>query len=335
MSTYLVTFKPMEPYFFGNEKNFAYSKNDKNPVSNSYFIKSEYVPSQSTILGALRYILLPVKKSNWDYTADEKKKNAEAVGANSFNPSDERNEFGKIKKISPVFLYDGVNDLVPTPFDHIDGNRNYTPFTFEENDKVDTLDGEYLYTEKYNAKDGITSAYLNLTDGAIVELENIFISVTRMGINRSDTENGMFKKRYVQLADEYSFAVYLELDDEKKPENAIVHLGQGKSTFVVTFEPKENDIEGKIAEHLSDEIIYFFGDAFVSNDIYKKCKFAATKTKTYRAFQKQGKTVNKDSKLYNLISAGSIVIPKDKSDFIKFVKNDKVQSIGYNTIITK
>ena len=47
--TYLVKFKPLEPYFFGNEKSFIFPK-DENQTSyqqlaNSYYIKGENTPS--------------------------------------------------------------------------------------------------------------------------------------------------------------------------------------------------------------------------------------------------------------------------------------------------
>jgi hypothetical protein len=237
VKTYLVTFKPMEPYFFGNEKNFVYPGSNKNQASNSYFIKSEYLPSQSTILGALRYIFLPVKKANWSYSEDDKIKNAEAVGANGFNPL-ENNSFGKINKISPVFLYDGEIALIPMPFDHVVGNEKYTPFSNYK--EVDTSDGKKLFTEEYNAKDGVTSDYLNLSNGEIVDFYELFKDVTRIGINRNPKDKGMFKKTYRYLNDKYAFAVYLDLEDDIKPENTFVYLGQGKSTFDVSFEEKEN-----------------------------------------------------------------------------------------------
>ncbi len=339
MKTYLATFKPIEPYFFGNEKSFVYPKaesdkkaSNKPQVSNSYFIKSEYVPSQSTILGALRYIFLPVKKSDWQYDNAERDLNNQTVGANGFNPAEE-NDFGKIKKISPVFLYDGENALVPAPFDHIEGKGKYTPFS--SFGTVTTSDGEKFFAEEYNAKDGVTSDYLNLTTGDIAKREELFSEVTRMGINRDPKNKGMFKKTYRQLKGKYAFAIYLDLEDDLKPENTIVHLGQGKSTFAVSFEAKENNIEKEIAKYLRDDVVYFFGDAFVSADIYKECKFAATKTKTYRYYAKSGKTVTKGGTLYNLISAGSVVIPKDKDKFKKSIENNNVNVIGYNEIITK
>ena len=339
MKTFLVTLKPLEPYFFGNEKNFVYpkakdetEKANNSQLSNSYFIKSEYMPSQSTVLGALRYVLLPVKKSNWDYTEAEKKMNSETIGKNSFNPN-QNNDFGKIKSVSPVFLYDGVTALIPTPFDHICDRKKYTPFS--KYSEVKTPDSTYLCAEEYNSKNGVTSDYMQLSDGAIISFDSLFTSVTRMGINRRVNEKGLFKKTYRQLNNKYAFAVYLDLDDDLAPENTVVYLGQGKSTFALSFEEKENNIENEIKQYLRDDVVYFLGDAFVFDTVYKNCKFAVTKTKTYRAFQRVRNKVSKDTVLYNLISAGSVVIPHNKAEFVDFVNNEKVDLIGYNKIVTK
>ena len=53
---YLITFTPMEPYFFGGERTFGFGKeSDRKPP---YYIVSEKKPSQPTLFGTLRYIIL-------------------------------------------------------------------------------------------------------------------------------------------------------------------------------------------------------------------------------------------------------------------------------------
>ena len=64
--TYLLTFTPQEPYFFGNEKSFTYpGQKNGGQYGNRYYVKSEQTPSQSTLFGALRYLMIPVKKHNY------------------------------------------------------------------------------------------------------------------------------------------------------------------------------------------------------------------------------------------------------------------------------
>ncbi len=333
MNTYLVTFKPMEPYFFGNEKTFLFpgSENDST-LANQYFIKSEYTPSQSTILGALRYLFLPVKLSDWNYSTEQIKQNADAVGSVGFNPSEDR-EFGKIKKISPVFLHDGEGILVPTPFDHISGKSQYTPFS--QYRSAVTPEGERYYTDEYASKEGITCDYMKLSGGDIVPFYELFKTMTRTGINRSKDTQGYFKKEYAMLDEKYAFGVYLTLDDGLIPHDDVIFLGQGKSAFSVCFTPEDNHIAENMKQYLRSGTVYCLGDAFIDPDVYEKSLFAVTKTKTYRAYRKNGAMVTKDSELYRLITAGSIFIPRNAEEFSAFIQNNNVNRIGFNEFITK
>ena len=117
MSCYLMKLTPQEPYFFGNEKSFQYKGTEIGDARNRYYIAGEPVPAQTTLIGMLRYIMLPHKKADRNYSSTEVKKNNAAVGERSFCYGGE-NEFGKILKIEPLFLLRGDERLVVTPFDH-------------------------------------------------------------------------------------------------------------------------------------------------------------------------------------------------------------------------
>ena len=112
-TTYKISFKPVEPYFFGNEKTFAFPVKGENasPSVSSYFIRSEDMPSQSTILGALRYLFLDHKNPDFKYTKEQAADNAKAVGPASFDiASEDVQQFGLIRKISPVFISESDKD---------------------------------------------------------------------------------------------------------------------------------------------------------------------------------------------------------------------------------
>ncbi|MBQ8000281.1 MAG: hypothetical protein IJ298_03580 [Ruminococcus sp.] len=339
MKTYKVTFTPLEPYFFGNEKGFAYPKSkdgnqtNKSQFSNQYFIRSEALPSQSTLLGALRYHLLPKKKSNWsDYTPEDKALNNEAVGEQSFDPAYDRT-FGRIKKISPVFIQQGGNILVPVPMNHIKGKTTYDPFS--EYKTVITPFGDRYYTEEYNAKDGICTDYMSLAEGAIVERSVIFKTETRIGINRFAKKNGFFKKEYYTLNKGFSFGAYITLDGDSKPKDGVLFLGQGKSAFAFSFVEEENKLTEQVKKRLPEGVAYCLSDTFTEPEIYDASKFSVTDTKTYRAYSRQGGRVSKEAVLYRVISAGSVFIPADIEAFADFVRKDNVNRIGYNEIIIK
>ena len=342
MKTYKVTFTPLEPYFFGNEKGFTYptsksesvriEQGEENRFTNMYYIKSELLPSQSTLLGALRYHFLPVKKSRWDYNENDIKLNAETVGAESFNPDADRT-FGKIKRISPVFICTDKETLIPVPMNHINGKSVYTPF--KKYEIVTTPAGEQLYTSEYNAKDGVSSDYMKISDGGIVSLSDIFKTETRIGINRRTTQNGFFKKEYSMLVKGYSFGTYIELEDSLEVNNGIVFLGQGKSAFTIEFTEESNTLTENIEHYLPEGVAYCFGDMFIGPEIYEYSKFSVTKTKTYRAYSRHGTKVSKDSVLYRIITAGSVFIPVDKESFVAAIKKDNLNRIGYNKMIVK
>lgn len=330
MKEYLVTFKPLEPYFFGSDKTFSFS--DK--INGRYFISSESVPSQSTLLGAIRYMLLPVKKSDWNYNADDIKKNAQTVGSAGFNPLEKDPDFGKIAGISPAFIVGDKGVMVRTPFDHIASQAQYTPYS--DYLSVDMPDGrQKRYTKQYDSKLGGTQgSYMYVKTGEIVPAEKMFVSDLRVGINRAGEEGGFFKKEYKLLSGGYCFAVYLKLNDDVTPQGGIVHLGQGKSTFLVSYTEQKNTLKDDVARLLREDVVYCLGDAFISSEVYSNTSFAITSLKTYRHFQNTKNNVLKGDKLFNIIEAGSVFIPYDKSAFLSSVRNTPVRQSGYNFFVT-
>jgi len=361
MKTYRVDFKPISPYFFGNEKTFSYrGQKIGQKLSNQYYIKSERMPSQTTVLGALRYLFLAHKNHDYIYTEKEFSENAVRVGAESFDIGrSEAQDFGVIQKISPVFLYHkekGV--LIPTPFDHNEATESETYAPFRAYGIAETSEGKKLYAEDYDAKTGLTDSFTALDTGRIVPNGEIFDGEDRVGIAIGAEEKGFFKKKYAMLKKNYSFSVYLTLTDDgavdalRRAEGGAVSvfMGQGKSAFLVSFTEEENETEPKISSLLQRKLpicgnlIYFMGDTVLSDagTLYEKTLFSALKTKDYRAFgivyedgagkEKIGKFQKKEI-LYKLIAAGSVVIASDAEDVLRLTENPNAQKIGLNQVI--
>ena len=335
MSSYLMTLTPQEPYFFGNEKSFKYPGTDVGNESNRYYIRSENIPTQTTVFGTLRYVLLPVKKKFGEYNASDVEANAQAVGEKSFKYGENR-RFGKIKSLSPIFI---VNDngeiIIKTPLDHKKGEKKYTPFSFE------SFDGGAIYPTDYNAKKGLSYSYMNVDTCRVYDDDDsLFKSELRVGINRlpEDKEKGFFKKDYTVLKEGFSFAAYVTLDDGILPENTVVFMGQGKSLFTVQFQKVDDGaykaLEEKIRSKLSENITYCFSDIFIKSDIYKNADFSITATRDYRAYINKSGRISKDSTLYRLISAGSVFV-SDRPDFKDCFDDPSVEIIGYNKVISK
>ena len=360
MKTYRVDFKPISPYFFGNEKTFPYIGQEIGQhLSNAYYIKSERTPSQTTVLGALRYLFLAHKNSNYSYSNLEFSENAARVGAESFDITrNEEQDFGIIHQISPLFLYrQGEGILIPTPFDHNTQSQSnkYQPFT--QYSVVETSDGSKLYTDDYDTKSGLTDSYMTLDTQTIVLSDEIFSFEDRVGIAIDKTEKSFFKKKYAVLKDGFCFSVYLTLSDDcavnalKQSANGSisVFMGQGKSAFLVSFTEENDTMRAKISALLQralpveGEALYFLGDTLIpaSSELYEKTLFGAIKTKDYRAFgisyvnSEYGKRggFRKENTLYKLITPGSFLITPVADKVLKLINNPNAQKIGLNQIV--
>ncbi len=307
MKTYRVDFKPVSPYFFGNEKTFPYTgQNIGQHLSNAYYIKSERMPSQTTVLGALRYLFLAHKKSNYTYNKEQFEENAKRVGEERFHiEKREAQDFGIIQSISSVFLYhDEHKILLPTPFDHnekmeecpqkssVSGNNeengennkelpDYRPFgNYLE---TDIPNGKKLYTADYDPKIGLTSSYMIWNLKKIVSADRIFSDADRVGIAVEQEDDSFFKKKYAVLAKGYRFSVYINLSDdaasviEALKQSAggtvTVFMGQSKSAFTVSFTEEENALPKNADELVQEKLpeghrkLYFMSDALVSDSI--------------------------------------------------------------------
>ena len=370
MSNYLVKFTPLEPYFFGGEKSLVFGDSKKGKL-NSYFIRSNEQPSQTTLLGALRYCCIDnIRK---DYEFDPK-----IIGADSFQiDASQKQSFGVIQAISPLFLIcDAANELestgiyIKTPFDHIQKeDEKYTPF--KDYFGIETEHGIRLLTSDFNAKNGITDSYINLTNEKV--RSDLFLSDIRTGINKRAKDEGLFKKEHKMLKEGFSFAIYAEI--EREMQNRVVYLGQKKSAFSVVFIKQDESFSDKLADlkakttkllckypikysainmdftdskavniiDLIDDCVIkavALSDLYVSPELlYQHSLFASTKTNDFRTFstKKQAKCSYTDrfsrgNTLIRMIAAGSFFILKEQAEFDKAMQNEQCMQIGYNTI---
>lgn len=351
--TYLLTLTPREPYFFGNEKSFTYpGQKNGGQYGNKYFIRSEKMPSQSTVFGAVRYLMIPNKSSEYHYDAAELEK---VIGAESFDADKSDQTFGQIERISPIYLChtkDGVQRLlIPTPFNHRvhtgSGdqkvkNNHYTPFC--DYKKINTSNDKRLYANDYSAKDGITDSFTAIDDGMLYDSDSLFSTTVRVGINRSVSEDGFFKKEYICLKEGFSFAVYLTLSDGAAlPEaSTTVFLGQNKSAFTVNAVEATDNSEQAIKSLLTKgkyngtTVVYCQSDIFAEHGAFSDALFSVIKTKTYRPFKTAMGRVTKGVDLYSLIAAGSVfLLPDDigASEIEERVAKPNALVAGYNKIL--
>lgn len=366
MASYKITFTPAEPWFFGNEKRFLFSNESSDSYGKQYYIKSELMPSQSTVLGALRYILIPNKKLKYAYTDDDRRTNEEYIGKGSFNiDAAEVQSFGKIKSISPVFLIKNKTEvLIPAPLDHktkwhtendSGENKTYTPFA--DYGSCTTAAGKKLYAKDYVAKDELFGGFVSLADDSVIKNDDIFVVDGKVGINRSDKENGFFKKDCISFKNllkteqgtvpqSFSFAVYADIDiDDLDGKTFAVTLGQGKSPFAFSFTKEENTFKDRVTEFMKKHIeplfkneevkgctyVYCPADAYITTPYNENTLFAVTQTKDYRAYlTNPDGSIKKGDRLHRFIKAGSVFIVKDETEWKKIAENKNAEQTGNN-----
>ncbi len=353
MKSYLVTLSPLEPYFFGGERGFGFGT-VKGSLKQRYFISSLHTPSQTTLLGALRYAVLSANDaliSDYSRGSADRERADILVGAESFDFSRE-NRFGVIGSIHPLFIIDGEDYLVPMPMNHKNGQSHYTPISMKPCPKGITLSTGTSYASDYVVKEGCGDGWLNLTDHSVMPLEydpqkekGLFQSVIRVGINahrgekpetRNDDES-FFKKEYKFLR-KGKFAFFADMEQEyaRGLENGVaVFLGQSRSAFVLKAVRRENDLFTRISAALSEEAVNDFWYAPADCRIQQKyAGLMIAKTRLFRhlttsADNRYYYRINKTEKLYRLLNAGAVFYGEKPL----FATDKGAQVIGMNELV--
>ena len=310
MSQYLVKIKPIEQFFFGVEKigNLGNRK--------SYFLQTAEFPQQTSILGLLRHILL---------LNIENKNLPELIGEQSFS-SDNKNGYGIIENISPVFIIDKNNVhffIQPSDwqFQYVENHLNCkTSYGVNKKDFIPQLSG-------YDAKKSI-EPYLIGSNGDSVPLW--YNSKTGKGVLRkcvnpgtqknperfieNDDENSdedknaakkeaFYLQEFLYMEKEYSYACLVSLntsdDTDKilKEHNAVVPFGGERSAFQITFEKIDEHV--LVKDYINNKQckracwkIELLSDAYVSSEILKFTSFAISDSVGFRYINTTIKTEN-------------------------------------------
>lgn len=357
-----IALTPLEPYFFGNDKNLKYvdPKLKKTKAAN-YYAVSEKIPSQSTLFGVLRYLGLTMINSDYLITDTDKAN----IGSQSFHLSTpNKNGFGKIISISNLFLMRNQIDdekspdyYVRMPLDHKACNdcpfdnppTVYEPFPSTYYQKVLTSQGERLLPVKYPVKSGFADGFVNLKDGTYVKDEDIFKKVEAVGIQVDKKEDGYYKRVRYHLENDYSLTFFACVEDDfALSKEELVYMGYGKSMFKVKTHVMDNDDKLPDFTLLTKELILkdctkrvALSDIYVSDCItklYQCCSYVNTQSREYREFYtKYGKSSQKErfkrgTNYIRLIKAGSVfyVNNKDIDLFDSIINNENAKIAGFN-----
>ena len=359
MTTYLVTFTPLEPYAFGLERNFSFIDGTTQKEYHPYFVKTSPVPEQTALLGTLRYLLLEenkLLKRDFDYAGLAQKQKA-CIGGESFQfDSSASQSFGLIKNISPLFLLKSDNEvIIPNPMNNIGGKGRFSPMKLETGTFCSSM-GKISFPCKkkdgtdelqYNPKDGHASGYYNITAG---DVESPFQTTVLVGNRKNkpagaSDEDAFFKREVHCLLEGMQFAIYVTVNDSENycfldPDKTyLAKMGQKKSLFKVCIKEEDNKLEEKIRGHLEDQTpqgmtwYYCLSDCRFSSPI-SYSGFAITEKKSLRNLQTSyskrsnvTKNISK-SQQYNLFQRGSVFYG-NISDHL----NTHDQVAGFNHII--
>ena len=269
---YLITFTPTGRFYFGTSQSFG----------EGYYAVSSMFPSQTTILGTLRASILEKKgllhlQTRTPNTTRMTEVHA-LTGKSEMKSLDEAgtdNDFGKILKLSPVFIVKQKDNnscpedfLLPVPADvfSIDGlklieypeEKNVKTFSrnsehdssYHYNKRIKEPQAEYLggiqFWQEYKGKKKLTfhESYL---------MEKIFVPDSQPGIARKDRnkrDEYFYKKKDFRLAKEYSFGVIVHFAEEEVLEDRDVFIGGERSLFRMKLKKLPLTLSHIYTEHL-------------------------------------------------------------------------------------
>ncbi|MFA5454871.1 MAG: type III-B CRISPR module-associated Cmr3 family protein [Sulfurimonas sp.] len=215
---YLLTFKPLKNFFFGNDRTF----------SDDYLAISEYFPQNTQLLGALRLFIAEQNKlmhvhKNGKYS-NEPEKLKRLIGTASSKDFSTNSDLGKIQNISQMFLVSSSLDdaYFPTPFDiEITEDRvQYYELAHIENDYfLQNYDVKKASSQKLgNAKFWKNYTHKQeLSKEHFEDMSEIFITHSQVGIgleNKKTIEGAFYSKTDYQLKNGFLFACLIELDEK-------------------------------------------------------------------------------------------------------------------------
>lgn len=361
---YLARLKPLDAYFFSGREAFAYSSGDLLEGENlNYYVKSEYFPQQTTILGVMRKQILIEKNL---YEEDRKKygnkenlnKIIELIGNGSFNVSQGESSsnsegFGKIKEISPIFLYKSGDIFTPAPMDYGLGFEKSNGRCCFNSYKSNELTGNKDIYKNYipnlkncNAKDGLNEKIVCFNPyEKLYSYNEVFLPDERIGIDTGVDEDGFYRQRSIKLKSGFEFCFYIEVEkDENKnifDENYsdTVYIGGEGRPFKLSLEIVKDDILIDKLETGENRIVCI-SDVLVSEEdfykIKKSSRFVLGKIKYFKNFVTNYEgTTDTSIKPHLLLERGSVIYyeaENDRKEIEKIINKKHIKIIGYNYI---
>jgi len=340
---YLVKLTPHHKFFFGGEQTFG-QKTDDTETKN-YFVKSNYFPQQTALLGLVRYQLLAqggeeIFKNN---KIVNNEKAIDLIGEKSFAIGDGFN-FKKIHEISPIFIANNTDYFFPANKEYqIDTKLNEECKEGKVGPILEIELGENPLLKGYKPKYDFPDLLINKTLQKL-QYHEVFVEKRQVGISKNYEGKTDKEAFYIQFfycfKETYSFAFIVELEDDVAfKSNDLVVLGGEQQTFKMDVSEFSEDFKSLIPNYEksknTDKIVLVSDTLVDDNSILDTCNFAVTETIDFRFLvtttDKNINYYNKPNKSikYNLFKKGSVFYGNiDKVE--KLLKNDQLNKIGYN-----
>jgi len=268
---YLLTFAPVNRFFFGSSRSFA----------ESFYAESMKFPQPATLLGCLRYTILrqygidPRKCNGRPDPQDERVK--QLTGTSEGFDLEGGGDFGMIERLSPAFVVqcneEGVVEdiLFPLPADieksggfyrYISYKKEHSVLSYYSGRKkefalVSDKDPKLPSLESFGGR-GFWSAYTEsrqIPVDAVVDGADVFIAHNSIGIGCSNKDAGSgklyFKKTIVEhqfytkidysLHERFSLGIIVWLKSEGAIKDGIVQMGGERSTFQMRLHRIDDD----------------------------------------------------------------------------------------------
>ena len=361
MTKLTVTIKPVEHYFFGTE-------NRRSDDTQNYFLYSLPYPQQTTLIGAMRHLVLLAyhKEKPKENLLDEKGNiydkilAGKLIGDTGFRIGYEGN-YGRVNSITGLMLFDGKTVLMPAEQRKDSESK---PSTFEEIEGTTFFNGSKVEfipcLEGYDPKEPEISGWIS-PDGKFFANGNLFKSIIRPGNKKKNTgdddDDAFYKQEFYQLAKrDLCFVVQMDVEDDIQKcliGKHIMTLGGERSKFTIEI-ALSTESKIQVPSLLGKEKYYqpnqqfikviLTSDAYFGNDPYKDSLFAVTTTKPLRFLKSSvSETVNHynrgkskagliASELFNLIERGSSFYFKTKEQLNVWKSSSGIESIDFKNI---
>ncbi|RSJ73178.1 hypothetical protein [Streptococcus cristatus] len=281
MTDYLVTFRPLGDYSFGSDRHFSfvgknnYSKDEYAP----YFIRTNRVPEQSTVFGMIRYLILVSNgiklKQDFKYGDDTRNKIEALIGEKSFSLNGGVRDFGKLEKISPIFLLKNSEEIViQNPFNNKQGREGidqFAPMLLEEKIKVSTSFGKIALpkSKEYNPKEGYGDGYYNIDTGHLEAVEDIFRTKVATGVRRVTQKDLQELKKNIQALCKLFVNEDMKQEDSSLDRNSNLSLTEFITNFMDLLEKYNKEEKNHFQEELEKLLKNYDADRLFKREVHQ------------------------------------------------------------------